>query len=222
MLGPLAAEKDEVEVDEASSPAEAGLPPAVTLVGIPESVATLCGSCVQYVWQALKAPLDFTGDTLSVLDHYITSVRRDLLGKPEALELVATVVGAYFGEVVRRRHAGFWLSDTPSVHDWQLRLRPVFLWFNPIGVAHDAIHGTTEHGGPRSHLRVTPEDSAVVEARLAAVPPVPEEEYTWLTTRLEAIDAAVEALRWKMSQQGYRDAEFTEADYAAELLQSFN
>ncbi|MDX2053288.1 MAG: hypothetical protein SFV15_12895 [Polyangiaceae bacterium] len=204
--------------DDASS----DLPAPITLIDVPDHVAELCGSCVQYVWRSLKVPLDFTPETLPLLDHYIAGVRGELSAKPELGPLLARVVGAYFGEVVRKAHFGMWRASAPNVHDWQLCLRSVFLWFNPIGVAYDALFNTTEHDGPRSHLRVAPEDREALDFRLSEAPPVPEAEFYLLTTRLEALEIAVEALRLRMSARGYADVEFSENDYAAEFGHGLN
>ncbi len=193
------------------------LPAPITLIDVPENVAELCGSCVQYVWRSLRVPLDFTPDTLSLVDHYLSGVRAELSQKPELGPLVARVVGAYFGEVVRKTYFGIWRAEPRNVHDWQVGLRTVFLWFNPIGVAYDALFNTTEHDGPRSHLRVAAEDREALNVRLSQAPPVPDSEFYLLTTRLEALEIAVETLRLRMSAQGYQDVEFGEADYAAEF-----
>lgn len=199
-----------------------GLPAPVTLMDVPEHIAELCGSCVQYVWRSLRVPLDFTPETLSLVDHYLVGVRAEVVNKPELGPLVARVVGAYFGEVVRKAYFGTWRAHAVNVHDWQVCLRTVFLSFNPIGVAYDALFATTEHDGPRSHFRVAPEDREALDFRLAQAPAVPERDFFLLTTRLEAFEIAVEALRLRMSARGYADVEFEEADYVAELGGALN
>jgi hypothetical protein len=49
------------------------------------------------------------------------------------------------------------------------------------------------------------------------VPPVPADQFTLLTTRLEVIEIASEALSARLEEQGYSGLELTEEDYAAEV-----
>ena len=129
--------------------------------------------------------------------------------------LIARSSGAYFGEVVRRRVPSFWRLPSPNVRDWALCARPVFLWFNPIGAAHEAIVASDEYEGPSSVLHVAPEYRAAVDQRLANLPSVPEEEYYSLATRLEVIEIAVDELRLQLEQAGYQEQEFDKGDYEA-------
>jgi hypothetical protein len=115
--------------------------------------------------------------------------------------------------VVRGRLGGFWRVPTINVHDWSVCSSAVFLWFNPIGSAYDALHGGTDHDGPRSQLRVTPEDHEFLAQRLAQLPPVPEEEFYSFSTRFEALEVAQEALHARLLDSGYEGAEFTLEDY---------
>jgi hypothetical protein len=183
----------------------------------PEPIKDLVSACLRYVKQALGTDLDFTPDTLPLLDHYLTDVREELSAKPELAELTAHAAGAYFGEVLRRQFRGFWRSPSESLHDYQVCSSVAFVSINPFGVAYDALYGGTEHGGPRSNLRVAPEDQGYITARLATVPELPEDQFFLLTTRIEAIEITVEALRARLEEQGYSDMEYTPEDYEAEL-----
>ncbi len=183
----------------------------------PEVVAEATTACLDYVRRATGISLDFSPDTLGVLDHYVQSARKDIAQKPELAPLIARAVGAYFGEVVRARVPSFWRVPGQNVHDWQLCVRNVFFWFNPVGVAYDALYGTNEHEGARSILRPAAEDLEFLEQRLAAVPPLPEDEYYLLSTRFEVIEICVEALRARLEQRGYGETEFGEEEYAEEL-----
>jgi hypothetical protein len=157
--------------------------------------------------------LDFRPETLSVLDHYAATVRKELGQRSELGPLVATALGAYFGEVLRAHFNGFWRVPSANVHDWQHCFRMVLLWINPIGVGYDALYGSDEHEGPRSHLRTAPEDRDFLQRRLEGIPPVPEDEYYLFTTRFEVIEACVEALAARLEQSGYGGSEFSEEDY---------
>jgi hypothetical protein len=181
----------------------------------PEPIPDYVSACLEYVRRALKVELDFTPETLPLLDHYATLSRETVRERPELGPLITRAAGAYFGEVVRARFGGFWKVQTINVHDWAVCSSVVFLWFNPIGIAYDAVFSGTEHDGPRSMLRVAPEDHEFLAQRLAALPPLPEDEYFSFSTRFEAIEVAVEALHARQVDGGYEGTEFTEEDYGA-------
>jgi hypothetical protein len=183
--------------------------------GPPPDIVEYVTACLEYVRRALGFELDFTAETLPVLDHYVSTVRETLTERPEIAELVTRATGAYFGEVVRGVVPGFWRIPSASVHDWQLCSRVAFLWVNPVGIAYDALHGSSEHDGPRSMLRCAPEDRTYLEHRLSTLPPVPEDQYFLFSTRLEVLEVANEALHARLEEQGYGDTELTEDDYAA-------
>jgi hypothetical protein len=180
----------------------------------PDPVPEYCAACLEYVRRALGFELDFTAETLPVLDHYVSTVRDTMSERPEIAALVARATGAYFGEVVRTVIPGFWRIPSPNVHDWQLCSRVAFLWVNPVGIAYDALHGGSEHDGPRSILRCAPEDRGFLERRLETLPPVPEDQYFLFTTRLEVLEVANEALHARLEEQGYGETELTDEDYA--------
>jgi hypothetical protein len=183
----------------------------------PDEIEELAENCRQYVLQATGVELDYTPDTLSVVDHYVTQARASLDQRPELEPLIVRAVGAYFGEVVRRTVPSFWVLATQDVHDWWLCVKTAYLSFNPIGVAYDALSGGTAHDGPSSELKVSPAEREIVAQRLEELPDVSEQEYFLLTTRLEVIEVAVMALRLEMQQQGTADVLFTESDYDEEV-----
>jgi hypothetical protein len=183
----------------------------------PEAIGELVRACLDYVKRSLGTELDFTPETLPLLDHYLSEVREELSVKPEIAELTAHAAGAYFGEVLRRQIRGFWRASSGSLHDNQVCSSVAFFSINPFGVAYDALYASTDHGGPRSNLRLAPEDHGYISARLATVPEVPEDQFFLLTTRLEAIEITVEALRARLEEEGYSEMEYTSEDYEAEL-----
>lgn len=184
---------------------------------VPEPVLELLAVCRQYVLARVGIELDFTPETLPVLDHYVELSRPELEDRPEALALVARAVGAYFGEVVRRQLDGMWRVPGVDDHQWAVCARPVFLALNPVGAAYDALHTSDAHEGPSSELRLLPDERELVERRLGDLPPVSEREYYLLSTRLEAAEIAFEALRAEQSRTGRADVRFDESDYATEL-----
>lgn len=181
----------------------------------PDEITELDAACREYVRRALGVELDGTADTLPVLDHYLSLVRGTLEERPELVPLLTRAVGAYFGEVVRRTIGGFWLLPDADVHHWRVCLAPVFLSLDPVGGAYDALYGTSDHDGPSAEIHLAPEDREPVEQRLAALPPVGEDEYFLLSTRLEVVEIATEALRGQMIAGGQEDVVFEPADYEA-------
>ncbi len=181
----------------------------------PEPIPDYVTACLEYVRRALQVELDFTPETLPLLDHYATLSRETVRERPELAPLIARAAGSYFAEVVRARLTGFWRVPTPNVHDWSICSTAVFLWFNPIGIAYDALFSGTEHDGPRSMLRVAPEEHDFLEQRLASLPPLPEDEYFSFSTRFEVIEVATEALHARLVATGYEETEFGAEDYEA-------
>jgi hypothetical protein len=178
----------------------------------PPPIDELAEGCVRFVEAALGVKLDWEPETLPVLDHYLATRRTELAQRPETVGLVAQAVGAYFGEVVRRRYHSFWRLGSEDPSSWELRFEPVYLAFNPFGVAYDAItHGDEE--GATAHLQLDDEDREAVEARLAELPPATDDEFFALSTRLEVLDIAVDAIKARMMSSGLGEVSFTSDDY---------
>ncbi len=183
----------------------------------PAEIGDLVEACREFVRRALALELDLSADTLPVLDHYLSLVRSSAEERPTLVPLVTRAVGAYFGELVRRRIGGFWFLPDADVHHWLLCATPVYLSLNPVGIAYDALYGQSDHDGPSAELRLAPEDREAVEKRLALLPPVSESDYFLLSTRLEVLDIAVDALRAQMMAGGRQDVTFEPADYEGDL-----
>ena len=177
----------------------------------PDRVAELCAACMRFVASKYKVALDGTPDTLSLLDQYVRDAREAARERPESIDLVAPAVGAYLGEVMRQAFRGEWWAD--GDHDaWRLYFTNVYLSFNPLGMGREAIL-MTEAEGWNAHLTLDPGEREEIEARLAAMPSVDEEEYYLPTTRLDVITAVVETLRARAEASGMGDVTFTKDDY---------
>ena len=199
---------DDAENDElAAEPAEIEreVPPP------PSEIADLMASCVRFVHAKYGVLLDGTQDTLSLLDAYVNDARASAAERPETLPLTAAAVGAYFGEVVRLTFGATWV--TVGDHDtWKLCLNHVYLAFNPIGTAMEAL--TFEEAvGYHAHLDLEPDDREQLERRLAALGQVPDDEYYLPTTRFDVIHMAVDAIHGRMVASGLGDVTFTPDDY---------
>lgn len=184
----------------------------------PEAVAELASSCVRFVERKLGVRLDYTPETLPLLDHYLAEARSEVRDRPELLPLLVNGAGAYFGEVVRRRIPSWWHMPSGEPSSWQIQAEPIYLWFEPVAMAYDALlRGETEQGDEGelaiARLEIEDEDREALEHRLAELPPVSEEEFYALSTRLEVIDIAADVIKARMIENGLGEVVFTVEDY---------
>jgi len=106
----------------------------------PRVIEDLSQSCVRFVERAVNFKLDFTPETLPVLDHYVAEARDIARERPETIPLVAQAVGAYLGEVIRRKYLGFWrLEEEHEPRSFRVELEPVYLVLRPIEIATRAL-----------------------------------------------------------------------------------
>jgi hypothetical protein len=161
--------------------------------------------------------LDFTPETLPLLDHYLLSARQDLEEKPALRELVLRSAGAYFGELLRRKLNGFWQVPSPDTHTWRVCGRHILFSVNPVGVVAEAIVGGPDSDGPSGSLLLARADREDVAKRLSEIPPLPEDEFYLTSTRLEVIEIVAEHLRLRMEQNDQADMEFDLDDYRTDL-----
>ena len=159
---------------------------------------------VQYVRRAVGMTLEYDSDTLPVLDHYLRTVTSG--AQAEALELVITTAGSYFGEVVRRRLGGRWeITARGDVDDerppgppgsneaeWRVVL-PTGLNFSPLGFVASAIaQGDVEEFD--SEFDAPPRMRPYVQQTLARMGEVPLEDYYSLCNRLDTLEHVHEVL----------------------------
>jgi len=106
----------------------------------PRVIEDLADACVRFVERALGFKLDFTEETLPVLDHYIREARGAAREKPETIPLVAQAAGSYLGEVIRRKYQGYWrLEEETEPRSFRVELEPVYLVLRPIELATRAL-----------------------------------------------------------------------------------
>ena len=192
-------------------------PPPDDIPDSPAQVVELSAACARYVLAKYRVPLDGTPDTLSLVDQYVKDTRADLLVRPEAAGLVAASVGAYLGEVIKRAFGAEW-SAVGDYSSWRLYMRTVYLTFNPLGMALEAI--TLGDAGDASgaedwhaHLETDLAERDEVAARLRSFPAVDPDEFYLPSTRFDVVEMIVEALAAKMRDEGNGDARFTPDDY---------
>lgn len=179
----------------------------------PETVRDLAQACIRYVKQALDVELDYTPETLPVLDHYLRSASG--VSQQEILSLVAPAAGAYFGEVVRRELGPCrWFGIEGDFSECRLEFERCYLSFNPIGSALGTVLlGEADHFG--GHLSLLPEDQALVQESLERLGEVREEDYYRLAVRFEVLEQVVSLLLDKAIAQGELSRRFGPEVYAA-------
>ncbi len=175
------------DAPETETEAETPLEPA------PAEVQELADACVAYVERATGVRLDYTAETLPVLDHYVREARAQAGTRTELVDVVAAPVGAYLGEVARRRLPLRWFAPPGEHRRWRVELESVFLSTNPIGAAVEALE-LGDAPGWGAHLRLRPEDQAKANAALAKLPEVDVEEYYAPSSRLEILEIVVDAV----------------------------
>ena len=84
--------------------------------------------------------------------------------------------------------------------------------FNPIGMAREALLLDTAEGW-HAHLELDPGQRDAIEARLAALPAVTDEDYYAPGTRFDVIHIVFDALRELMRASGLADVRFSPDDY---------
>lgn len=181
----------------------------------PPEIVELAEGCVRFVEKAVGVKLDYTAETLPLLDHYLSVHRNDLRARPDAAGLVARAAGAYLGEVVRGRYRSFWSTPSDDPSTWQVQLEPVFLSFCPVIAVGDAIT-FGDDGGASSLFDMEDDDLEQLEAKLAHLPQVTEEEFYALSTRIEILDIAVSTIKAKMVDTGLGEVAFAPSDYIEE------
>jgi hypothetical protein len=177
----------------------------------PENVAELAASCARFVHAKYGVPLDGTSDTLSLLDQYVRDARAELKEEDPKLDLLSATIGAYLGEVLRRAFGGNWFA-AGDYGGWRLDMTRVYLTFNPLGMAREALTRRPAEGW-HAHLEMDDAEKDEVERRLEALPAVDDDEFYLPSTRYDVVALAVEALRAKMVADGTGDVIFTPDDY---------
>lgn len=157
-------------------------------------VEDLALGAFRMVKEKLGFELDFTPETLPVLDHFLRELREDGAPDDKAVAVVGPCAGAYFGEVVRRSLGGLrWHHPGDDYQRWRLEGVEVFVAFNPIGAALEAIYGEALADW-EAHLSLLPDQRAIVEESLAATGPVREDDFHRLAVRYEVLDQSLALL----------------------------
>jgi hypothetical protein len=147
---------------------------------------------VRFVSEAVGLALDYTPDTLPILDHYLREGARG--ASAEIRELLAPAAGAYFGEVVRRNMSGVrWHAPGDEYSAFRLEFESFFLCFNPLGAALEVlIHGDAPEWG--ATFQMLDEARPVVREALERSPELSPEDYYTLSVRFEVVEQVADLL----------------------------
>ena len=177
----------------------------------PAHVLELVASCQRMVSAAVGVPLDGTSDTLPLLDHYVGGARAELEAKPELQAVIERSVGAYFGEIVRQLYGGFWRAEGDP-ESWRVCLSSVYLAFNPLGVAREAL--ANDHAeGWHAHAKVEEAYEPFVKARLDAFGDIDADEFFLPSSRWDALEVVVSVVKERMIHDEEAHGFFELADY---------
>ena len=196
--------------------------PAELVTGVslaPVVIRDLAEGCVAFVQRSLGVALDYTAETLPLLDHYLAQAREDANARPETVPLLVQSAGAYFGEVVRRRHPSFWCVDGDDASAYRIAFEQVYLSLRPAELMREALLGgeaSMDASGATPGLELEEGDRRAVSQRLAELPDVSEAEYYAPSTRLEVIDIAVEATHARRMAEAGRALSLGSADYESD------
>ena len=179
---------------------------------VPTHIHDLSLACVASVKSTVGFELDFSSDTLPLLDHYVKTVVPAT--EDEILSLVAPMVGAYFGSVIDQRiKACRWHAPEHQYSDWRLEMQRVFFFFNPVGIALEVISSSDSEGW-NAHLQVAPQDRDAIEAAVGVYGDVRESDYYSFGVRFEVIEQVAETLMREAQRRGDAEREFGSQYYA--------
>lgn len=151
----------------------------------PREIRELAVQTVQYVHAALGIELDYTGDTLPLVDHHLRGVPID---QAATVALIVSTAGAYFGEVVRRQLGGEWdIDDDEEPVHWRLTL-PSQISFAPAGLVASAIAQSDDLDELDTALDAPLSVRPYLEAALGRMSRVTAEEYYSLCGRLDTLE----------------------------------
>ncbi|MEZ4310229.1 MAG: hypothetical protein R3F14_19480 [Polyangiaceae bacterium] len=113
----------------------------------PEKIGELAEACVQYVERALGVRLDYSAETLPLLDHYLAEAQKTLVAQSEedakaartTLPLLVQTAGAYFGEVIRRRYPSWWRAEGDDPMTFRVELETAYLAVSPMLFVYEGL-----------------------------------------------------------------------------------
>lgn len=168
---------------------------------MPAQIHDWAEACRAFVKEALKLELDYTPDTLPLLDHYVRTHAKH--PADEVRELLTPALGAYFGEVVRRSldaDGVRWHAPGETFTQYRLEFDAFFLHFNPLGVAIEVMTDD-DAAGFGAHFQLLDEARPAVEAALEHSESVSADDYYTFTMRYETLELVTSILLGLESRQ---------------------
>lgn len=166
----------------------------------PQTIRELATACTRYVKQALSLELDYSPDTLPILDYYLDDCRK-LLSENKSgpkiediLTLVIPAAGAYFGEVIHQAYPQTtWHAPGENYADYRLSFDQCSLAFNPFGFTLEAVHHSPQPGWG-AHFQLHENDTEMVKQALETAGSVRPDDFFRLTIRFEVLQQIAQRL----------------------------
>ena len=183
-------------------------------------LAQLASTCVDYVKRSLGVELDFSQDTLPLLDHYLREAVADARREGRDVSVLGPLVpvaGAYFGEVVGHQFGSVHFhAPGEDYANYRVEFRDCFLHFNPLGIAHEVLLAADAPGW-HAHFATLDEAQPVVEQSLASGLALSERDYYSFSVRYETLEQLVAVLRALEEQRKGRPRHFPHEVYESAL-----
>jgi hypothetical protein len=180
---------------------------------VPPQIEELAKVCREFVKEALGFDLDYTPETLPLLDHYVRNKAK--YPDEEVRDLLTPPLGAYFGEVVRRSQPGVrWHAPEPDYSDYRIEFEGFFLHFNPLGVALEVMTDEDAEGFG-AHFQILDEAQPAIEQALATNDSVSEDDYYSFTVRYETLELVISILLGLESRHSAQPRRFSREVYRA-------
>ena len=189
-------------------------------------VREYCDMLVSAVREAVDYGLDYSIETLPVVDHYVSLIQKDSQTRDEVVILVASMAGVYFGEVLKRRFGAEWhLHDTSDPFTWELFFTSCPLAIRPVHISYEIIT-RREDSAIDSSLRTAPARQKILYDYFESLGQVTEDEFFSFSGRTEILMAALDLLseieRFIAEQEGRSPKRFGKKDPATLSLPPFD
>ena len=181
---------------------------------LPEEIYQLTERCRAHVHKRFAIELDFSSETLSVLDFFVEEMVKDEnqgnSPKPgdarrmNMVQLFAPTLGAYFGACLLQQFGGRFRHTEKDFTNWRFEFDSFFLRFNPAAVAASVI-ARKEIDGLSPALIASAKQMPLLQERFDAAPDIPEDDYFSFCTWFESIQIANEFLAEVYQKDGRED-----------------
>ncbi|MBN2344642.1 MAG: hypothetical protein JXX29_13330 [Deltaproteobacteria bacterium] len=181
---------------------------------MPEEINQLVERCRAHVQKRFNIELDFTSDTLSVLDFFVEEMVKEENngvcppgGHPARMNMIhlfAPTFAAYFGAVLTNHFGGRFRHVEKDVSEWRFEFETFLVRFNPVAVAANVI-AKTEVKGLDSILHSSAKLMPKLQERFDAAPDVLEDDFFSFCTFFESIQIANDFLTEVSQKDGKPD-----------------